>query len=271
MTRHFLPIARVKWARKINSLCDDLGAVSNGFASCLPRSDRGLEEGSSLCLCALRLRGSDLARFSRPPFPSFIRFDGFAVLVKFLTKVPNYAKIFLLRLVSNSLPTSRRLRHQQLISRAGVAKCFFCGQGEDSADHLFARCDIVRLAFLIFFRHCAVPAVFARFDLASFCLLGCPVSTPRDRKLWVAFYLSFGYAIWFFRPRVLAYRASVDELQLVHHLVGLTSPIFRKFCSVMEVVRPEPRTLNLIQSTPGIGVGDRPVIDLFVDDFEMLS
>ena len=169
--------------------------------------------GVRFCLCALRLRGSDLAQAFHSPFPSFVRFDSFAALADILKKVPSYLSVFLLRLMSNALPSFRRLRHQMGCSRAQVRNCYYCGLGDDAISHMFDHCTVVRLAFLIYFRRCGVAAQFCRFALESFCLLNCPVTTCRERRLWVAFYLAFAFTIWDFSPRVLAYRAAVSELR----------------------------------------------------------
>ena len=58
------------------------------------------------------------------------------VSVKF---IPTTYRFFQFSLINNALATSRRKRHQVGRTVAEVAKCYYCGIGEDSVAHLFER------------------------------------------------------------------------------------------------------------------------------------
>ena len=105
--------------------------------------------------------------------------------------------------VNNALATSRRMRHQNLISKSDVPTCFFCALGQDSTVHLFSECLVINAARLAFLSTISLSAPFlSLFPLSSSPSFSLPlyfsflISTPRFFVLPV---LSFNFAVWKFR------------------------------------------------------------------------
>ena len=101
---------------------------------------------------------------SSPPSPSLSPLDFFYSISEnlVLSAAPSFLCVFHFLLVNNSLPTSRRLRHAQNVSRDNVDRCYFCGSAEDSISHIYATCRVVNLARIKFFSSLSLDHSFFR-------------------------------------------------------------------------------------------------------------
>ena len=102
--------------------------------------------------------------------------------------IPLTYRFFQFSLLNNALATSRRRRHQEGKTVAEVAKCYYCGIGEDSVAHLFERCKIVREA-----RNQLMGKTLDN-SLSSAFLIDCAASD-------IASLICFNYAVWNFREK----------------------------------------------------------------------
>ena len=69
-------------------------------------------------------------------------------------------------LVNNALASERRMRHQNKLRVDQVARCFYCGLGEDSITHIYAHCPVIIEARGVFFGSKDLPL--SSLSLTSF-------------------------------------------------------------------------------------------------------
>ena len=153
---------------------------------------------------------------------------------------PSYFLFLHFSLINNALSTSRRMRHQNNLSRSLVEKCFYCFSCEDSIVHLFSFCLVIHKAREIFFRqHSACsdllslfPAYFAPapsclpFPLAFSFLVDVP---PKLTHLFIV----FNYAVWNFRHPAASSRLEHDDLWRTNRVAELASTFLLRIKPVL--------------------------------------
>jgi ribonuclease HI/exonuclease III len=122
-------------------------------------------------------------------------------------------------LINNALATSRRMRHQNSLSVAQVARCFFCNESEDSLTHIYCWCPVVHSARVSFFHQqgCTgkLVSLFASFTAPLPSCLPFPlcvsflIDVPLDL---VNPLLAFNFAVWKFRSPSLGTTAELDNV-----------------------------------------------------------
>lgn len=144
-----------------------------------------------------------------------------------IRSLPPYLSAFFLSLLSNALPTSRRLRHFQGRSVAQVDPCHYCNKYEDSISHLFSSCDIVSSAARSLFSLCCLPLSFTPLSLSSIFL---SVSFPHDLRPRIsATIISFAFAVWSFRNKALSTREELGPSWICNRLVSLAHNVSLSF------------------------------------------